>query len=255
MIDTHAHLNSTKYYPDYLEELAIAKENGVEKIILIGCDLASMDNAINYSKEHAEFCYAIGIHPIDVEEYSLEIVAKIKSLKDDPNLVAIGEIGLDYHWYPEKAEEQKKVFAALIELAQELEVPIIIHSREAYDDCYDILKRYAPLKGVLHSYADDVAGVQRFLDLGLHIGISGPITFKNGHNQKEVAAYVPLEKLLLETDAPFLTPTPYRGKRNKPHYISYVAQEIAVQKNITKQEVIDQTTENAKKLFGLEENV
>lgn len=251
MIDTHIHLAHERYEQDVESVITTAKTKGVEAVVLIGCDGESIKAAVDLHKKHPEFTkLAIGWHPVDVSTWTQEALAEIKKIIKTEDVIAIGEMGLDYHWYPEQKEEQIALFKTQIELAQELDLPIIIHAREAYDDCYNILKQYAPVKGVMHSYADCGENAMRFVELGLAIGISGPITFKNGQNQKETAKIVPLENLLLETDGPYLTPVPYRGKRNLPEYIEYVAEEIALNKNISKQEVIKQTTINAKKLFG-----
>ncbi len=251
MIDTHIHLGHEQYDEDLAEVIASAKLSGVESVVLIGCDKPSIERAINVHEQYQEFTkLAVGWHPTDVKTWTEDSLNYIEEIALKYNVVAIGEIGLDYYWYPEEKEEQIVIFRKQIELAKKLNLPIIIHARDAYEDCYNILKEYAPISGVMHSYADLGENAMRFVDLGLMIGLSGPITFKNGHQQKAAAQIVPLDKLLLETDGPYLTPVPYRGKRNRPEYIEYVAEEIAFNKQISKQEVIDQTTINAKKLFG-----
>ncbi len=251
MIDTHIHLGHEQYDVDLQEVIANAKTKGVESVVLIGCDGPSIDRAVDVHDQYPDFTQlAVGWHPTDVSTWSEDGLAQIKSVIAKYNVVALGEVGLDYYWHPEEREEQIALFKLQIEMAQELDLPIIIHAREAYEDCYEILKGYAPIKGVMHSYADEGEKAMRFVELGLSIGLSGPITFKNGQQQKETARIVPLEYLLLETDGPYLTPVPYRGKRNLPEYIEYVAEEIAFNKQISKQEVIKQTTINAKRLFG-----
>ncbi len=251
MIDTHIHLSHEQYNEDLPEIIKAAKAKGVEEVVLIGCDHESILKSIQIHHKYPEFTkLAVGWHPVDVRDFNIKELELIKETIKKEDVVAIGEIGLDYHWYPEEKTEQIKLFELQIELAQSLGLPIIIHAREAYEDCYTILKKYAPVDGVMHSFAADGVMAQKFIDLGMYIGISGPITFKNGQNQKEVAASVPLEKLLLETDGPYLTPVPYRGKRNLPDYVEYVAEEIAFNRQISKKEVIEQTTINARKLFG-----
>lgn len=251
MIDTHIHLSHEQYNEDLPAVIETAKAKGVEEVILVGCDHESILKSIQIHHDYPEFTkLAVGWHPVDVRDFDVNELELIKeTIKNEP-VVAIGEIGLDYHWHPEEKEEQIKLFELQIELAQSLDLPIIIHAREAYEDCHAILKKYAPIKGVMHSFAADDTMAQKFIDLGMYIGISGPVTFKNGYNQKKVVATVALEKLLLETDGPYLTPVPYRGKRNLPEYIEYVAEEIAFNRQISTQEVIEQTTINAKKLFG-----
>ncbi len=251
MIDTHIHLAHEKYHDDLDEVVTSAKANGVQRVVLIGCDNPSIPDAIKLWESDSEFYQlAIGWHPVDVRYFNEENKKMMLDAIEKYPVVAIGEIGLDYYWYPEEKEEQLKLFEYQIKLAKEKGLPIIIHAREAYDDCYEMLKKYAPISGVMHSYADSAENAERFVELGMHIGLSGPITFKNGQSQKNTAKLIPLNRLLLETDGPYLTPVPFRGKRNRPEYIEYVAEEIALQKGISKEEVIDQTTINAKKLFG-----
>ncbi len=251
MIDTHIHLSHEQYNGDLSEVISSAKAKGVEHVILIGCDHESILKSIQIHHEYPKFTkLAVGWHPVDVRDFNVQELELIEETIKNETVVAIGEIGLDYHWHPEEKEEQIKLFELQIELAQKLDLPIIIHAREAYEDCYDILKKYAPVKGVMHSFAADKIMAKKFIDLGMYIGISGPVTFKNGYNQKEVVSEVSLDKLLLETDGPYLTPVPYRGKRNLPEYVEYVAEEIAFNQQISTTQVIEQTTINAKKLFG-----
>ncbi len=251
MIDSHIHLTHEKYKDDIEEVINSAKMAGVESVVLIGCDELSIKESIKLAKsDQSFFQLALGWHPVDVRYWTPETKQLLLDEVDKNDIVAIGEIGLDYYWYPEEEELQKEVFEFQVKLAKKLDLPIIIHAREAYDDCYDILAKYAPIKGVMHSYADTAEKAQRFIELGMYIGLSGPITFKNGQNQKDTAKVIDLKRLLLETDGPYLTPTPYRGKRNLPQYVEYVAEEIALQKGISKDDVIEQTTRNAKTLFG-----
>jgi len=251
MIDSHIHLTNHQYTEDIENIIKVSKEKGVTKVIVIGCDEESFSKTIEFGNENKDWVkIALGWHPVDVKSWDNEIINKIKKQYEiNPNLVAIGEIGLDYHWHPEEKEEQKKIFRKQIELAQELDLPIIIHARESYQDSYDILKEYAPVRGVMHSFADDLEMAKKFVDLGMKIGLSGPITFKNGQNQKDVAKGINLGNILIETDGPYLTPVPYRGKRNLPEYIEYVADEIALQKGIEKEEVLRETEKNTRELF------
>lgn len=248
IIETHAHLNDDRY-TDIQEVLQRCQEADVKKIIDIGCDRKRLTTTINLSNKYPEIYSAIGFHPVDAKDYDQEIYQKIKSLASNDKVVAIGEIGLDYHWHPEEKEIQKKVFKEQIELAKELKLPIIIHSREANDDVYQILKEYAPIDGVMHSFAGDWTDAKRFIELGMYIGISGPVTFKNGLTQQEVVANVELEKLVIETDSPYLTPVPYRGKRNEPSYLQYIVTKIAQIRKIEEKQVKEITTANALKLF------
>ena len=253
MIDSHIHLTHQQYKEDIDEVVKIAKEKDVKKVITIGCDQESFYEAIELQKRYKDFMLlALGWHPVDAKTWDDEILRTIeKEYENNKSLIAIGEIGLDYYWHPEEKKIQKEIFIKQIELAQKLDLPIIIHARDSYEDCYDILKEFAPIKGVMHSFADNLEMAKKFVSLGMKIGLSGPVTFKNGDNQKEVAKGIDLRDLLIETDGPYLTPVPYRGKRNKPEYILYVAEEIANQKNIKVKEVLRQTEENTIKLFNI----
>ncbi len=251
MIDTHIHLGHEQYDEDLEQVIANAKAKGVTGVILIGCDEPSIKKAITVHHQYPEFTkLAVGWHPTDVKTWDDNSLEYLKQVIKQEQVVAIGEMGLDYYWYPEEKELQKEIFRIQLSLAKELNLPIIIHARDAYEDCYEIIKEFAPIKGVMHSYADSGENAMRFVELGLSIGLSGPITFKNGTQQKETAKQVPIEHLLLETDGPYLTPVPYRGKRNLPEYIEYVAEEIALNKMMSKEDVIKQTTINAEKIFG-----
>jgi TatD DNase family protein len=251
MIDSHIHLTQDQYKEDLEEVIALSKDNGVEKVLLIGCDKANYAKAIELQKNNASWMWlSLGLHPVNASEWEEGILDLFREqFYSNSKFVAIGEIGLDYYWHPDKSEEQKKVFKKQIELAKELKLPIVVHARESYEDCYEILSEYAPLEGVMHSFASNAKCAKKFVDLGMKIGLSGPITFKNGESQREVAREIPISELLLETDGPYLTPVPYRGKRNKPEYIEYVAEEIAKQKSITKDEVLRETAKNAIELF------
>ena len=249
MIDSHIHLTSEQYSEDLDEVIKNAKELGVEAVVLIGCDEEGIDKSRVLAKTDDFFFLAVGWHPVDASSFKgLDKI--IDCIKND-NVVALGEMGLDYHWYPEEKEKQIEIFRKQIELAQAHNLPIIVHSRESNDDCLEILREYAPIKGVVHSFSGDGELAMEFIGIGMEIGISGPITFKNGHLQKDVARLVPLDKIHLETDGPYLTPMPFRGKRNRPEYIKYVAQEIARQKNIDVDIVIKQATINTKRLFNI----
>lgn len=226
IIETHIHLNHEKYN-DIDEVLKRAKEIGVTHLIDIGCEEHTISKSLELSSEYDCIKSAIGLHPIDVSDRTDDLIKSIKlNAKTNSNVIAIGEIGLDYHWYPEQKEIQKELFREQLKIAEELELPVIIHSRDAYEDCYQILKDYPSVTGVIHSFSDNYEMAKKFIDLGYYIGISGPVTFKNGHNQKEVVKNIDLQKLLIETDGPYLTPTPFRSKRNEPAYLKYILDQI-----------------------------
>lgn len=250
IIDTHIHLNDNQYDEDLDEVIKRSHEAGIEKVVLIGCDHLGMKKAINMKKIKPEFYnVAIGLHPIDIEEWTPEFKQDFIEMIENNNIIAIGEIGLDYHWYPEKKERQKEIFKEQLSIAQKYKLPVIIHSREAYNDCYEILKEYPDLKGVIHSFSDNYNMAKKFIDLGYYIGIGGPVTFKNGQNQQDVVEKINLNKLLIETDGPYLTPVPYRGKRNEPKYLHNIIDKISEIKKIEKEEIIKITTNNALQLF------
>ncbi|MFV0288055.1 MAG: TatD family hydrolase [Mycoplasmatales bacterium] len=250
LIDAHIHLTHEKY--DKIEEvISEAKAKGMKKIIVIGCDEQEIKKSLKLVKEHQGFLYlAIGFHPVDIENLTEEKLLWVEELcQTNEQIVAVGEIGLDYHWYPEQKEQQKYWFKKQINLARKLNKPIIIHARESYDDCYEILQEENYFYGVMHSFADDYTSAKRFLDKGMYLSISGPLTFKNGHNQKEVIKNMDLNRLLVETDGPYLTPVPFRGKVNYPWYVQYILEEIALIKEMPYQEVVNLVETNTYQIF------
>lgn len=255
MIDTHIHLNHEDYKNDLEEVIQRSKKENVKKVVVIGCDYQGILKAIEIlKKDKDDFIYvALGWHPVDAKDFKDEYLELIKELivKYKEKVVAIGEIGLDYHWYPKEKELQKEIFKKQIKLAKKLDLPIIIHARESYDDCYEVLCQEGYFKGVMHSFADDYKSAKRFIDKGMYIGISGPVTFKNGDNQKEVIKNIDLSKLVLETDGPYLTPVPHRGKRNESIYIKYIIEEISKIRNIEYKEIEKITDANSKILFKI----
>ncbi|MGL4589380.1 MAG: TatD family hydrolase [Mycoplasmatales bacterium] len=250
IIETHAHINHEQFLEDYEQIIKRAEEAGINKIIDIGCDQKSRSKTLMLSQTYKNIYSAIGLHPVDVEEWDEQLITELRQhATTNTKIVAIGEIGLDYHWYPETKEQQKKIFEKQIELAQELELPIIIHSREANDDTFKILEKYKPIKGVMHSFAGDYEDAIRFTQLGMYIGISGPVTFKNGLTQQDVTAKLDLQRLVIETDCPFLTPVPYRGKRNEPSYLQYIIEKISELRIESKEEIEKQLYANSIALF------
>lgn len=227
IIETHIHLNH-KQYDDIDDVITRATEAGITHMLDIGCEPHTLDLSIEISNKYPNVKSSIGLHPVDVSMRSDQLIEKIKHLAStEPEVIAIGEIGLDYHWYPEQQAQQKQLFHEQMKIAEELQLPVVIHSRDAYQDCLEILSQYPTVTGVIHSFSDNFEMAQKFIDLGYYIGIGGPVTFKNGHNQKEVVRNIDLEKLVIETDGPYLTPTPHRGKRNEPAYLTFILEEIA----------------------------
>ncbi len=259
IFDTHAHYDDKAFAEDRSKLLLSMKENNVDKIVDVGVDMASTKEAVELAYNYDFIYAAVGVHPSEVEEMSEHDIETLRkyiiddSAREDKKIVAIGEIGLDYHWEEPSRTLQKEWFAKQLELAQELEMPIIIHSRDAAEDTYEILKVYAEhgLKGVMHCYSYSVEMAKKYVDMGLYIGIGGVLTFKNAKKLKEVAAEIPLEKIVLETDCPYMAPEPHRGKRNDSTYIKYVVKVLAEIKGISEEEVERVTFENACKLYGI----
>ncbi len=224
----------------------------MKKMLVIGCDEEEIKRSLDLVKKHPKFLYlAIGFHPVDIKNLTEEKILWLEKLcLENQQIIAIGEIGLDYYWHPEEKEEQKYWFKKQIRLAKKLDKPLIIHARESYGDCYQILKEENYFKGIMHSFADDYNSAKRFIDEGMYISISGPLTFKNGHNQKEVVEKIDINKLLVETDGPYLTPVPFRGKTNYPWYVKYIIEEIAKIKKLKKEEVANIIENNVYKILG-----
>ncbi len=250
LIDTHTHIN---YLEKIAEEDAVrnATENGVSKILVPGASPDDIDVIPALVKKYENVYGMLGIHPEDAKNWNDEILDKIRNnVKNNDKIIAIGEIGLDYYWDKKHKEEQKDIFIKQIKLANELGLPISVHDRDAHKDCFDILKEYNKnSKVVLHCFSGSVEFARECLKEGWYIAIGGVVTFNSAIKIKEAAKEVPLDRLLLETDAPYLTPVPFRGKENQPAYVKYVAEEIAKLRNISFDEVAESTTANAEKIF------
>lgn len=251
IFDTHAHYDDEAFNEDRDELLKSIHAEGVKHIINCGCDEKSSRTALSFSDKYDFMYAAVGIHPENINENYKEELGAIKEMTKEKKVVAIGEIGLDYYWDTSKKELQKEIFRKQIEMANELSLPVIIHDREAHGDTLDILRELKP-KGVLHCFSGSAETAKEILSLGMYIGFGGALTFKNARKAIEVAQIVPLDRILLETDCPYMAPVPMRGKRNQSSYIAYVAEKMAEIKGISAQEVIDSATENAKRLFGIE---
>ena len=256
IFDTHCHLNSEELYNNIDEVIASAKVVGVDKFLVVGWDIKSSYLAIELANKYLEIYAAIGVHPTDIDGVSDEDFDKLMTHVNDPKVVAIGEIGLDYHWVknPEQREKQKQWFIKQINAANLYKKPISIHNREAFGDCLAILKEHKPLYGgVMHCYSGSVELLKDVLDLGLYIGLDGPLTFTNAKTPKEVCEVVPLDRLVVETDSPYLAPHPLRGTVNEPKNIALVIDEIARLKEESKKHIIDVLYKNSCRLFGIEE--
>lgn len=253
IFESHAHYDAHQFDEDRAELLNSMQENGVGAIINVCADWDSITEVVEMAQDYQFLYAAVGLHPDEVGELNEERFAFLKSQCQKEKVVAIGEIGLDYYWDNESHDTQKKWFIRQLELARELDLPVIIHSRDAAEDTLKIMKDHAQgLRGVIHCFSYSKELAQEYVKMGFHIGIGGVVTFKNGKKLKEVAEVVPLERILLETDCPYLAPEPYRGKRNSSLYIPHVAEEIARLKNMDYEEVIRVTENNGKTLFGIE---
>ncbi len=259
LVDTHCHINFDSYDEDRTDILTRAASVGVTTIINPSVDLATSHAILKLTEEHAGIYGAIGIHPNSTADFNDSMIAEIEAMAHSAKVVAIGEIGLDYHWRESPKETQWKSFEAQLELAKKLELPVIIHNREASDDVMSILDQWVkdlPAKikerpGVMHSFSAPEAIAERALAAGFYLGFTGPITYKNADQLRHIAAKVPLDRMLVETDGPFLTPVPYRGKRNEPSYIPLIVERLAKLKQISEEDFGAATTENAYRLFEM----
>lgn len=252
LFDSHAHYNDERFNQDRDELITKIYGEGVTKIINAGYSLESSKRAIEIANTY-DFMYATaGISPNDIDEYKKEDLEIIEKLAKDNKVVAIGEIGLDYYWNKENKEIQKDVFISQIKIANKLELPIVIHTREAIYDTLEILKNnVCDKKGVFHCCPLNKDLVREGLKLGFYISFAGPITFKNSKNAEDIIKMVPIEKMLIETDSPYLSPEPLRGRRNDSRNVKYMAQKIAEVKEITIEEVAKATYNNAKQIFNI----
>ncbi|MCI5131175.1 MAG: TatD family deoxyribonuclease [Candidatus Electrothrix sp. EH2] len=255
LIDSHCHLDMESCQEDIDDLVASARQCAVHTIITIGIDLASSQRAAELADTYPGVYAAVGIHPHSAEEGDDTVYQQLKDIAASDKVVAYGEIGLDYAKQYAPAKRQRVEFARQLELAKELDLPIIIHDRDAHEDTLRIFREQGPFPagGVMHCFSGDTALARQVLDLGLYISVPGIVTFKNATELQKVAQEIPLERMLLETDGPFLTPVPFRGKRNRPEYLLYTAAKVAELRNISIEEVTRQTSENTRKLFSLPE--
>ena len=254
IVDTHCHLNDEALYKDLDNVISRARQAGVEKMVVIGWDKASSELAIKIAEQYENIYAVIGFHPENVFDINDDVLYKTLELCKKPKVVGIGEIGLDYHWTKdlEKREIQKQYFVKQIEFANKVGLPISIHSREAFNDTLEILKEHKPMHGgVMHCYSGSVENTNDIINLGLYIGLDGPVTFTNAKTPKEVAAEIPLEKLVVETDCPYLSPHPLRGTVNEPANISLIVDAIAEARGMSKKHLLDVLYQNSCKLFNL----
>ena len=252
LFDTHVHLNSHLYKEDLEEVIQRGIEAGVTRLAVIGFDEPSNARAIQLSEAYECIYAVVGIHPSDARSATAASWPLLREQLKHPKVVALGECGFDYYHDTSFNDIQHQVFKKQLEIAKEMHMPIVVHMRDSVEDTYDMLHEHGTgLTGVIHCYSGDIHMMHQFLDLGFYIGLDGPVTFKNAHGVHEVAKAVPMDRLVIETDGPYLTPAPYRGKRNEPAYVSYVAKKIAELKGISYEEVCKMTTENGLKMYNL----
>ena len=253
-IDSHAHLDDERFDEDRESLIEGFEQRDIDMVINVGSDLKSSRASIELSKKHENIYAVVGVHPHDAQYAEEDYLEQLKELSKEDKVVAIGEIGLDYFYDNSPRDIQRKVFIEQIRLAKELNLPVVIHTRDAAQETFDILKEAARdgrLTGVLHCYSGSVEMAMKYIKLGFYISLGGPVTFKKSKTPKEVAAAVPLDRLLIETDSPYLTPEPHRGKRNDPTFVKYTAETIAKIREINVEELARATSENIKKLFRI----
>jgi TatD DNase family protein len=259
LIDTHCHLNFHKYNEDRDAVIKRAQDAGVNRVIIPAIDLETCQEALDLSEQYDGIYAAVGIHPNITVGFDDAILNQIREWASHDKVISIGEIGLDYYWDKSPKDVQRKAFEQQLELATELELPVIIHNREASDDVMDVLESWVStlpdsLKdrpGVLHSFSAPPEIADRALAIGFYLGFTGPITFKKADDLRAIAQTAPLNRILVETDGPFLTPHPYRGKRNEPAYVQYMTEKLAELHNNSYEQMAEHTTANAERLFNL----
>ncbi|NMA79321.1 MAG: TatD family hydrolase [Clostridiales bacterium] len=251
IFDTHAHYDDVRFNEDRDELIRSLPNKGVSGVINIGCTLPRSQKSVDLANKYDFFYAAVGIHPSDVEGLPADYINRIKTMAQNEKVIAIGEIGLDYYYDGYDKELQIKIFKEQLELAREINLPVVIHSREATGDMMEILREYRP-KGVMHCYSGSAQTAREIIKLGMYISFTGVITFNNARRAVESCEVIPMDRLLLETDAPYMAPTPFRGQRCDSSMIVEIAKKVGEIKGIPAQEVADICAENAKLLFGID---
>ena len=252
LFDSHAHLNSERFKKDAKEVRQAGMDGGVVGLLNVGYDLKTSRLAIRQAEEFENVWAAVGIHPHDAKDYTPEIEEELRKMAVHPKVVAIGEMGLDYHYMNSPKEVQREVFIKQMELAREVDLPIIIHDREAHAECLELIQTHGQgLQGVFHCFSGSKEFALEVIRLGFYVSFAGPVTYKNARNLKEAAQVVPLDRILIETDCPYLAPDLYRGKRNEPLYVGEIAKEIGELRKISLEEVSEATLKNACDLFTI----
>ena len=252
LFDTHAHYDDERFDEDREALLNAMPEKGVGLIVNPGCDLASSRTAVDMAQKYDFLYAAVGIHPENCGDFAPAMMDGLRALIKAPKVVAIGEIGLDYYWAENPPRElQQQVLRSQLALARELRLPVIFHDRDAHGDSLAIVKEFPDVTGVFHCFSGSPEMAQELLGMGWYLGFDGPVTYKNARRAPEVAAVTPLDRMLIETDSPYMTPVPYRGQRNDSSYVRLVAEKLAEWKGIAPEELEHATLENGKRLFRI----
>ena len=251
LFDTHAHLNDPAFDPDREELMAGLAAKGIGYVMNAGCSLESSRDIIQMAEKYPWLYGSVGSHPDSADEVNEEVIEAYRQMATHEKVKAIGEIGLDYYYEDIPREIQKNAFRMQMALANELDMPVIIHEREAHDDGMRIVKEFPKVKGVFHCYSGSAEMARQLVELGWYIGFTGVLTFKNARKAVEVAASIPLERIVLETDCPYMAPEPFRGKRNDPGKLYRMAEKLAQIRNMTVEEIQEITTENGKRLYRI----
>ena len=252
LFDTHAHMNDPAFDEDRDSVILGLKEKGIANFLNVGCCLDSSKDCIAMAEKYPFVYASVGSHPDSADEVNEEVIEAYRQMASHPKVRAIGEIGLDYYYETIPREIQQKAFRMQLELAQELKMPVIVHERNAHDDGMRIVKEFKEVTGVFHCYSGSAEMARQLVNMGWYIGFTGVLTFKNARKAVETAESIPLDRIVLETDCPFMAPEPFRGKRNDPGYLPQMAKKLAEIRGISVEEVIEATTENAKRLYQIE---
>lgn len=254
IFDTHTHLNVENFEGKEKEEMDLACELGVTKMNIVGFDKPTIERALELVETYDDLYATIGWHPTEAGTYTDDVEAWLLEKFKHPKVVALGEIGLDYHWMTAPKEVQADVFRRQMKLAKTLDLPFVVHTRDALEDTYDLIEAegVGPRGGIMHSYSGSLEMAERFIKLGMTISFSGVVTFKKALDVQEAATHLPLDKILVETDAPYLAPVPKRGRENKPAYTRYVVEKIAELRGLSVEEIAQATYDNAVRVFGLD---
>ena len=257
LFDTHAHLHDPWIGDDLSDVIDRATEAGVGRIVTIGCSLEDSRNALNVAEQYEHVWATLGVHPHDAKDWTTEIESEFRTMAQHKKVVAIGEIGLDFYRNLSPHDDQYRAFEAQLALADDLNLPVVIHSRDAHEECYGVLLEWANRRtrefpvGVIHCFSGDAELAQRYVELGFLISFAGPVTYPKNNALREAAATLPLEAIVIETDCPYLSPQPHRGKRNEPANIRHTARQVAESRGVELEEIADQLVANGLSLFRI----